>query len=44
MMKTKKSIKKLFKAILEHDTTKEKKLYQKVLKKSLDHKKTYIVR
>lgn len=43
-MKTKKSIKKLFKAILEHNPSKEKKFYQKLLKKSLEHKKTYLIK
>ena len=43
-MKTKKSIKKLFKAIFDHDLLKERKIYEKILKKSLKHKKTYLVR
>jgi len=42
-MKTKKLIRKLYKAILRHNAVKESKLYRKLLKKSLKHKHTEVV-
>jgi len=43
-MKVKKLIRKMYKAILVHNLTKEKKLYRKLLKKSLKGKHTEVVR
>jgi hypothetical protein len=43
-MKVRKIVKKMYQAILNHDTVKEKKLWLKALKKSLKHKHTQIVR
>lgn len=43
MMKTKKLIKKLYKAILKHNRLKEAKVYRKLLKKSIKHKHTEVV-
>lgn len=43
-MKVKKLIKKMYAAILIRDLEKEKKLYLKMLKKSLKHKNTTISR
>jgi len=43
-MKVRKIVKKMYQAILKHDTEKEKKLWLKTLKKSLKHKHTQIVR
>ena len=43
-MKVRKIVKKMYQAILNHDTAKEKKLWLKALKKSLKHKHTQIVR
>jgi hypothetical protein len=43
-MKTKKLIKKMYKALLTHDKGQEKKLYLKALKKSLHHKNTVVIR
>ena len=42
-MKVKKLIKKLYSAIIAKDKLLESKIYQKILKKSLKKKKTYIV-
>jgi len=43
-MKVKLLIKKLHKAIFEHDSAKEKKVWFKILKKSVKHKHTETVR
>ena len=43
-MKVKKLVRKLYKAILVHNLIKEKKLYKKLLKKSLKGKHTEVVR
>ena len=42
-MKVKKIIRKMYKAILEHNKKKEKKLWLKSLRKSLKHKKTHAI-
>ena len=42
-MKVKKLIRRLYKAILQHNAMKEKKIYMKLLRKSLKHKKTQAV-
>jgi len=42
-MKTKKLIKKFYKAVAKHERNKEKKLWLKLLKKSLKHKKTQAI-
>jgi hypothetical protein len=42
-MKVKKLIKKMYKACIEHNKEKEKKLWFKALKKSLQHKKTQVI-
>jgi len=39
-MKLRKLRKKLYKAIFEHNATKEKKVWLKILKKSIKHKHT----
>ena len=43
-MKVEKLIKKMYKACVEHDVVKEKKLWLKALKKSLQHKHTEVIR
>lgn len=43
-MKMKKIVRKMYKAILEKNQKKEKKLWMKTLKKSLRHKKTHAIR
>jgi hypothetical protein len=43
-MKTKELINKLYEAAIKGDSEKEKKIWLKVLKKSLKHKKTYAVK
>lgn len=43
-MKIKTLIKKIYKACIEHDTIKEKKLWLKALKKSLQHKHTEVIK
>jgi hypothetical protein len=43
-MKTKKLIKKIYEAILQNDKEEEKKLWFKSLKKSLKHKKTFVIK
>lgn len=43
-MKVKKLIKKMYKAIIRSDKESERKLYFKILKKSLKHKHTEAVR
>jgi len=43
-MKVNKLIKKLYKAIIDHDVVKESKLYKKITKKSLKHKNTHVVK
>lgn len=43
-MKTKKLIKKLFEASLEHNRKQANKIYQKLLQKSLKHKDTTIIK
>ena len=43
-MKVKKLIKKMYGAILVHDLKREKKLYMRILKKSLKGKNTMAVR
>ena len=42
-MKVHKLIKKFYRAIAKHDAKKEKKLWLKILKKSLKHKKTHAI-
>jgi len=42
-MKTRKLIKKLYKAILKHNMLKETKIYRKLLKKSINHKHTEVI-
>jgi hypothetical protein len=43
-MKIKKLMKKMYKACIEHDTIKEKKLWLKALKKSLKGKNTHSIK
>jgi len=43
-MKLRKLRKKMYKAIFAHDTTKEKKIWVKILKKSIKHKHTEDIR
>jgi len=43
-MKTKNLIKKLYKAIIEDNKERVAKLYRKITKKSLKHKKTHAVK
>lgn len=43
-MKVKKLIRKMYKAILEHNMSNEKKLYKKLLRKSLKGKNTTPIR
>jgi hypothetical protein len=43
-MKTKKIIKKMYLAILEHNQKEEKKMWLKAMKKSIKHKNTYAVK
>jgi hypothetical protein len=43
-MKVKELVNKLHKAIFEHDAAKEKKVWFKILKKSLKHKNTFNVK
>lgn len=43
-MKMQKLIKKMYKAIIEKNQKKEKKLWLKSLKKSLKHKNTHVVK
>ena len=43
-MKVKKLIAKYYRALLSHNKDKEKKLYFKILKKSLLHKKTEVIK
>jgi hypothetical protein len=43
-MKTKKLVKEMYEAILTKDKKTEKKLWLKSLKKSLKHKKTYVIK
>lgn len=43
-MKVNQIVKKMYQAILQHDEKKEKKLWLKAIKKSLKHKKTYVIR
>jgi len=43
-MKVKKLVKKLYNAIFDHDKKAEVEIYKKLIKKSLKHKKTYLVR
>jgi len=43
-MKVKDLVKKLYKSCIEHDKEKEKKLWFKILKKSLKHKHTESVK
>ena len=43
-MKIKKLIKKMYQACIEHDTIKEKKLWLKAIKKSLNGKDTHIIK
>ena len=42
-MKTKKLIKRMYKAIINHNLKKEAKLYKRLLKKSFKHKNTSVV-
>lgn len=43
-MKVKELIKKMYKACIEHDVVKEKKLWLKAIRKSLKHKKTQVIK
>jgi hypothetical protein len=43
-MKVKKLIKKYFQALIKHDKFNEKDLYFKILRKSLKHKHTEVIR
>jgi hypothetical protein len=43
-VKTKNLIQKLYQAAINHDPQQQRKLYQKLLDKSLKHKYTYTVR
>jgi hypothetical protein len=43
-MKVQKLIKKMYKAIFDHDAKREKKFWLKILKKSLKHKHTEAVK
>jgi hypothetical protein len=43
-MKVKKLVKEMYEAILAKDKETEKKLWFKSLKKSLKHKKTYVIK
>jgi len=42
-MKTKKLIRKMYRASVRHNLKKQKKLWLKILKKSLEHKHTEVV-
>lgn len=42
-MKVQKIVKKMYQACIKHDTVKEKKLWLKALKKSLQHKNTNVI-
>jgi hypothetical protein len=42
-MKIKQLVMKMYKACVEHKPKKEKKLWKKALKKSLQHKKTQVI-
>jgi hypothetical protein len=42
-MKVRKLIRKLFRAIIQHDQDRQRRLYAKLTKKSLDHKHTQAV-
>lgn len=42
-MKTKKLVRKMYEACIKHDTAKQRKLWLKMLKKSLKHKHTEVV-
>jgi len=43
-MKTKKLVRKMYLACVRHNTKKEKKLWFKILRKSLQHKHTEVVK
>jgi hypothetical protein len=43
-MKVQKIIKKMHQAIFEHDVKKEKKMWLKALKKSINHKNTHVIK
>lgn len=43
-MKVKKIVKKMYRAIVNDNQEKEKKLWMKALKKSLNHKNTYVIK
>ena len=43
-MKVQKILKKMYRACINHDKVKEKKLWFKALKKSFQHKNTYAVK
>jgi hypothetical protein len=43
-MKVQTIVKKMYQAILKHDEKKEKKLWFKALKKSLNHKHTEVIK
>lgn len=43
-MKVQKLVKKLYQSIFDHDQTKEKKMWFKVLRKSINHKKTHAIK
>lgn len=43
-MKVKKLIRKLYKACVRHDDAKERRLWKKIMRKSLEHKHTQAVR
>lgn len=42
-MKTKKLVRKMYKACVRHSQKKQKKLWFKALRKSLNHKKTQVI-
>jgi len=43
-MKVKKLVRKMYRACIRHNTKKEKKLWFKILRKSLQHKHTEVVK
>ena len=43
-MKVQKLVRKMYEAILKNDKKAEQKLWEKSIKKSLQHKKTYVIK